>query len=216
MSDLQKHVIEFHCAFEHPIAASPTVPSDDRVRFRARLITEEYLETMRALFDWSFGEACDVLADNIENAAVKVDLVELADGLGDLDVVVEGTRLECGIDGDPVEREIHRSNMAKLGGGRRSDGKTLKPEGWLPPDIKGLLELQREDPLRSLAWTIIKLGPATVSASPEQRLDFAYGNLAASSNHRPTRAAFAYLAMMLGWTTERFDGWAAQREWADR
>ena len=39
--------------------------------------------------------------------------------------------------------EIHRSNMAKLGpDGRpiyRDDGKVMKPEGWTPPNIGGLL-----------------------------------------------------------------------------
>ena len=42
-------------------------------------------------------------------------------------------------------REVHRSNMAKVGPGgkvlRREDGKILKPEGWTPPDLKGVLGL---------------------------------------------------------------------------
>jgi hypothetical protein len=29
--------------------------------------------------------------------------------------------------------------MAKVGGRRRADGKWLKPAGWSPPDIAGLL-----------------------------------------------------------------------------
>jgi hypothetical protein len=32
--------------------------------------------------------------------------------------------------------------MAKKGGGFRSDGKFLKPEGWKPPEIKTLLRQQ--------------------------------------------------------------------------
>lgn len=142
MSDLQRQVGEFHHAFGHPIEETPTVPADERVRLRARLITEEYIETMRALFDWPFGQASDVLADNIESATVRVDLEQLADGLADLDYVVEGTRLECGIDGDPIALEVHRSNMAKKGGEKRPDGKTLKPAGWTPPDIAGELAKQ--------------------------------------------------------------------------
>lgn len=39
--------------------------------------------------------------------------------------------------------EVHRSNMAKLGPDgtpiRREDGKVLKPAGWTPPDIAGVL-----------------------------------------------------------------------------
>jgi predicted HAD superfamily Cof-like phosphohydrolase len=43
---------------------------------------------------------------------------------------------------DEVFKEVHRSNMAKLVDGkviRREDGKILKPAGWTPPDIKGVL-----------------------------------------------------------------------------
>jgi hypothetical protein len=32
--------------------------------------------------------------------------------------------------------------MAKVGGPVRPDGKKLKPEGWQPPDIAGILRAQ--------------------------------------------------------------------------
>ena len=55
------------------------------------------------------------------------------------------------------------------------------------------------------------------SPTPEQleehRFDFAYGNLAASTNHKPSRAAFLWLAQERGWTVEQFNKWAAGREW---
>jgi predicted HAD superfamily Cof-like phosphohydrolase len=40
-----------------------------------------------------------------------------------------------------VWKEVHRSNMAKLEGGvrKREDGKILKPEGWTPPDVEGVM-----------------------------------------------------------------------------
>jgi len=31
--------------------------------------------------------------------------------------------------------EVHRSNMAKLGGSKRTDGKILKPPTWTPPNL---------------------------------------------------------------------------------
>jgi hypothetical protein len=46
-----------------------------------------------------------------------------------------------------------------------------------------------------------------------QAMDFAYGNLAASTNHMPTREAFAALAAKRGWSPEAFEVWAAGREW---
>lgn len=47
----------------------------------------------------------------------------------------------------------------------------------------------------------------------EQRLDFAYGNLAASTNHKPMRNTFRQLALKLGMTLADFDEWAAGLEW---
>lgn len=192
--NIQEQVVQFHKAFDHPIADRPTVIADDRVRLRARLIAEEALETISAMFDLEAAPFEDSgpwqmtvdhlrrLFENLINQApVKVDLVELADGLADLDYVVEGTRLEFGIEGGAVAAEIHVSNLAKrhscpdcdgrgeciqvTGAGynfdvhecpsckgtgavhkKRADGKTLKPEGWTAPNIRGVLELQSADP----------------------------------------------------------------------
>ena len=54
-------------------------------------------------------------------ASEKGDLVGIADALADIVYVVYGTALTYGLDLDAVLREVHRSNMSKLG----SDGKPL-------------------------------------------------------------------------------------------
>ena len=64
---------------------------------------------------------------------------ELFDGLGDLEYVTTGTRVECGIDGEPIAAEIHRSNMQKVPNGTSEPG---KPPGWKPPDIEGEMKKQ--------------------------------------------------------------------------
>lgn len=46
-----------------------------------------------------------------------------------------------------------------------------------------------------------------------QSLDFAYGNLACSSNHKPNREAFKTLAMERGMSASEFESWADKREW---
>jgi len=71
----------------------------------------------------------------------------LSDGLADLIYVCVGCALEYGIPLDRVGDEVQRSNMAKvdpLTGAvrRRLDGKILKPEGWTPPDIAGVMGLK--------------------------------------------------------------------------
>jgi hypothetical protein len=53
----------------------------------------------------------------------------------------------------------------------------------------------------------------TQAQEREQRLDFAYGNLAASSNHKPRRSAFRNLALTMGMSEENFNVWAVQRSW---
>jgi predicted HAD superfamily Cof-like phosphohydrolase len=190
---LQRQVIEFHATFGHPTAESPTIPDDDRVRFRAAFIVEECLELLEACFDGEHGisiamgdglvyqgtvknelyMAKKMLTSIIQQSNIKVDLPLAVDALADIDYVVEGCRLEFGVNGEPIADEVHRSNMRKahkcplclgsglvqkndtdsdvcprcLGGGvivvKRADGKTLKPEGWTPPDIAGELEKQR-------------------------------------------------------------------------
>ena len=70
------------------------------------------------------------------------DLVEIADGLADLIYVLIGTSIAYGIDLEPIWDEVHKTNMAKVGGGVRGDGKILKPEGWEPPEIERLLVAQ--------------------------------------------------------------------------
>lgn len=119
-------VREFHEAFGVPCHTDPEVPTLARQLLRIDLITEESRETLDAL--------------------EQADIVEIADGLADLVVVIYGTALEYGIDLDAVLAEVHRSNMAKLGAdGKpilREDGKILKPKGWQSPNIARVLTRQ--------------------------------------------------------------------------
>lgn len=112
-------VLEFHRKFGAPIPSEPGFPSDDRVQLRWRLVHEEYKE----LFD----------------AIIAGDFVETADAIADLMYVLNGMALEFGFDLRPVFAEVHRANMLKEGGATREDGKILKPPGWQPPDIAGVL-----------------------------------------------------------------------------
>jgi predicted HAD superfamily Cof-like phosphohydrolase len=115
MKNLQQQVFEFHTATGMPIANKPGVPSDDRVRLRAKLIAEECVETLgAAVCSPAWKSVIDIINTLIETCPIQVDLVELADGFADIDYVVEGARLEFGINGVPIAAEVHRSNMAKV------------------------------------------------------------------------------------------------------
>ena len=74
----------------------------------------------------------------ISHGPVEVDMEELADGLCDLDYIVEGTRQYFGIPRAAILKEVHRANMEKSKA-KDAAGKPMKLEGWNPPDIGGVL-----------------------------------------------------------------------------
>ena len=138
-----KHVKEFHLAFGCPTPSVPSVPPDDRLKLRLKLIAEEFVELLEACGCQHLEQLELVLAHVVHTASSeRTYIVEAIDALGDLDYVNEGMRLEFGTDGEPVATEIHRSNMAKVGSAKREDGKIMKPPGWTPPDIAGELRKQ--------------------------------------------------------------------------
>ena len=59
-----------------------------------------------------------------------------------------------------------------------------------------------------------KLPPMTPDQKFEQELCFAYGQLVCTTNHKPSRVAFAKLAQEYGWSFQKFAAWADGKEWA--
>ncbi len=125
MSELER-LREFHRAVYGDVPATPTIPDPGTLALRRTLIAEECAEVI---------EAIDLLA--AEPTGER--LAALAHELADLLYVTYGTFVVAGIDADAVMAEVHRANMRKLSGPRRGDGKQLKPEGWQPPDVRGVL-----------------------------------------------------------------------------
>lgn len=135
-------VAEFMQKFGHPIYSKPTAIEDaDWLHMRLELIREELGELY---------EACGYeTAEWLEHVPVRqmdtTDVVAAADALGDLEYVTNGMALGMGINLPAVVREIHRSNMTKLGAdGKpiyREDGKILKGPGYEPPRIAEVLGL---------------------------------------------------------------------------
>jgi predicted HAD superfamily Cof-like phosphohydrolase len=120
------HVRAFHDAFGIANAEVPTGAIGDRdALLRYKLIREENEEYL--------------------DAALRGDLVEVADALGDILYILCGTLLKHGLEHkiDEVFREIQRSNMSKLdANGKpiyRDDGKVMKSDRYSKPDIAGIL-----------------------------------------------------------------------------
>lgn len=137
----------FHAAYGVPVRDVPTadLPEDER-RLRAGLVLEEALEYVEAM-----GCRWNVATNEIEVVPGRsVDLIEAADALADVTYVVEGSAVQMGIDLEPVFREVHASNMSKLGADgrpiyRESDRKVLKGPDFRPPDIACILHEQGWD-----------------------------------------------------------------------
>ena len=81
--------------------------------------------------------------DELKEAIANDDLVEVADALADLLYVVYGAGHSFGINLDKCFKEVHNSNMSKLGeDGKpiyREDGKVMKGPNFREPALRDIL-----------------------------------------------------------------------------
>lgn len=82
-------------------------------------------------------------AQELCEAIRQGDLVDTIDGMIDLMVVVLGAAVAFNINIAPFWDEVHRTNMAKVDGPIDANGKRLKPDGWTPPQIADVIEVER-------------------------------------------------------------------------
>lgn len=111
-------------SFGQEVKSKPEFPSDDTVKLRIELISEELQELV---------DAC--------NAG---DIIEVADALTDILYVTYGAAHSFGIPIDECFKEVQRSNMSKLGeDGKpiyREDGKVMKGPNYSVPNLKNVLQ----------------------------------------------------------------------------
>lgn len=85
----------------------------------------------------------------LQNAIKADDKVEQLDALVDILVVTIGAIHSMGADGEGAWNEVMRSNFAKIDKitgkvRKREDGKVLKPEGWIPPELESFVSKDQE------------------------------------------------------------------------
>lgn len=84
-----------------------------------------------------FTAASALLMAGIDMAVARTftlsEMAKVVDGMADLDYVVEGARLEWGIDGERVADIVHTANMTKHLA-VDEHGKLTKPADFVPPD----------------------------------------------------------------------------------
>lgn len=88
-------VQEFHEVFDHEVAPAPKIPNEGTLSFRTNFIIEELKELAEAV------------AEN--------DIIGVADALGDIQYVLDGFFLNCGLHNHKgkILEAIHTSNMTK-------------------------------------------------------------------------------------------------------
>ena len=129
MTNEQTMVEAFHSRFDILVRTVPTDLTEETKQLRVRLIQEEF--------------------DELKEAMAAGNLAAVAKEMADLLYVTYGTAVSYGIDMEPVFHEVHRSNLSKVGGYKRADGKWVKPPTYSPADIDPILEAQREHLLAS-------------------------------------------------------------------
>jgi predicted HAD superfamily Cof-like phosphohydrolase len=140
MNPMQQNVRDFHVAMQQLIHDQPSLEGYP-FELRARLILEEALE-YTAASGLHTGEA--IFATSNPHASITrdgpPDHAKMIDALCDILYVTFGAAVSMGIDLVPFFNLVHKANMLKSTGPVREDGKRLKPPGWKPPDIEGLLQ----------------------------------------------------------------------------
>jgi len=151
MTDTLKLVEEFHTKFGHPVESELKIPDIKIIKLRLELILEEFIElvdaNLKGVDDPSLIQGlldCKKLISYLEKEHFEVDLIEVADALGDIKYVIDGTALVYGIPLNEISNEIHKSNMSKLNPETGKaiyslNGKILKGSDYFKPDIKKVL-----------------------------------------------------------------------------
>lgn len=150
-----RHVREFMERFEQHVGDTPGFPPQEVLDLRIRLMAEEFAEMLDAagypfvvqigkrgrsgFYGWDYGDDV-IFKDSTENSG-KPDLPAFIDALLDLEYVILGTHVSCGVDPQPIWEAVHASNMAKQPADDKFS-KIVKPAGWVAPDIAGALRDQ--------------------------------------------------------------------------
>ena len=133
----------FHAVMEQPRGDIEHPYVEVQLPLRVRLIVEEFGELLLAL-DPGAPEIQSKLVEQVESwlrvrGKPEVDLPGVLDALCDLLYVIIGAAVTWGLPLPQAFDEVHRANMQKSTGEVRPDGKRLKPPGFKPPDIAGVL-----------------------------------------------------------------------------
>jgi predicted HAD superfamily Cof-like phosphohydrolase len=116
----QRRVEKFMELAGQTVRQSPSMPTEDERRLRAKLILEEAMETVTALGFIIEPYMYHDRTRNLQRDGYDLhpnggpDLVEIADGCADISVVTMGTLSACGIPDKHLLDLIDNSNLSKF------------------------------------------------------------------------------------------------------
>ncbi len=84
---------------------------------------------------------CNLIREEFDELCESDNIVDDLDALIDILVVTIGAIHSLGANGEGAWQEVMRTNFAKIDPKtgkvrKREDGKVLKPEGWMPPNLE--------------------------------------------------------------------------------
>jgi predicted HAD superfamily Cof-like phosphohydrolase len=148
MNKTQEDTIAFLKAAGQSVGSLPSQVPPKNAELHASLILEETLETIAAM-----GITVKILDSkdsiiSMDNLMISCesdqDLVEIADGLADVQYVINGAAAAFGINLSRCHDEVQRSNMSKfIDGHRAENGKWIKGPSYTPADIVSVLDSQK-------------------------------------------------------------------------
>jgi len=108
-------------------------------------------------------------------AVIEEDMPGIADALVDLVYVALGTAHMYGLPWDALFAEVQRANMTKVRAANASESKrgsaldVVKPPGWTPPDIAGVLKEHLWEDERETE--LIEFGTGVLGAGLKDKLE---------------------------------------------
>lgn len=153
--DHRSYVGEFMSQFRQHIGEVTGWPPQEVLDLRVKLIAEEFAEMLEAGgYEGTFWISRGIQRPDAEPKMITVadwnhepdeygiqDFPAFIDALLDLEYVILGTHVACGVDPQPIWERVHASNMAKQPAADKHS-KITKPAGWVEPDIAGALKDQ--------------------------------------------------------------------------
>lgn len=160
-------VMDFHKAFKHPVANTPTAITPERATQRADYLVEELVEFLWASVQGNETKT-EELVSNLVSSTYKAmnkcfgkgafpkeeTLLHQTDALNDINYINYGSIVETGVNPKGVFEIIQKANMGKLDENGEAildpaTNKIMKPDGWEEkhkpePLIAMEIERQRE------------------------------------------------------------------------